>query len=177
MMEPMRKVKISPYNLKGITPYNIKSQKKKFDQLNGNYNPTFNYTEFNPKDYEQQNAEPDKKYFKIAKKIIEKTIRLFGSRSNYIRQSEGEVLTKQQIRRKFNIYIARLDNSDLDVWMIFKKDRIARSSMITSRSSKNGKYEGKLMVAEPVSYRKHGIEGVFNHEIGTHYLRKYNQEQ
>ena len=34
---------------------------------------------------------------------------------------------------------------------------------------------GRLYVSYPISYRVNNIRGVFNHEIGTHYLRKYNE--
>jgi hypothetical protein len=34
-----------------------------------------------------------------------------------------------------------------------------------------------MIVALPIEYREATIEGVFNHEIGTHYLRKYNDRK
>ena len=33
-----------------------------------------------------------------------------------------------------------------------------------------------LMISEPVEYRKNTIRGVLNHEIGTHFIRKYNEQ-
>ena len=33
---------------------------------------------------------------------------------------------------------------------------------------------GRLFVNYPIPYRVNNVRGVFNHEIGTHYLRKYN---
>ena len=39
------------------------------------------------------------------------------------------------------------------------------------------KLVGKMNVSLPIQYRVHNIIGVLNHEIGTHYLRKYNEER
>lgn len=30
------------------------------------------------------------------------------------------------------------------------------------------------MISLPIRYRQNTIEGVLNHEIGTHFIRKYN---
>ena len=37
-------------------------------------------------------------------------------------------------------------------------------------------YTGVMKSLVPIQYREHNIEGVLNHEIGTHFLRKSNQE-
>lgn len=34
----------------------------------------------------------------------------------------------------------------------------------------------RVLVGLPVHYRENTIEGVLNHEIGTHFLRKYNEK-
>lgn len=34
-----------------------------------------------------------------------------------------------------------------------------------------------MIVGLPIGYREHRLIGVFNHEIGTHYLRKYNERK
>lgn len=50
----------------------------------------------------------------------------------------------------------------------FSSTTIARTSVI--HNNENGKSE--LIIGLPISYRFKNIEGVFNHEIGTHFLRK-----
>lgn len=32
----------------------------------------------------------------------------------------------------------------------------------------------RVQIGLPINYRKNTIQGVLNHEIGTHFLRKYN---
>ena len=82
-------------------------------------------------------------------------------------------MTKKEIRRCFRKYINDLRNKDIDVWMVFEKNRISRSVMNTYKEY-DGKYSGKIIMSEDLDYGDCGIIGVFNHEIGTHYLRKYN---
>lgn len=41
----------------------------------------------------------------------------------------------------------------------------------------NGQFTAELTCSLPITYRENDIEGVFNHEIGTHYLRKYNDRK
>lgn len=44
-------------------------------------------------------------------------------------------------------------------------------------TNRNGDFIGQLTCALPITYRINSIEGVFNHEIGTHYLRKINDKK
>ena len=39
---------------------------------------------------------------------------------------------------------------------------------------KDGSFIGQMISCLPITYRRDNIKGVFNHEIGTHFLRKYN---
>ena len=34
----------------------------------------------------------------------------------------------------------------------------------------------RVLIGLPINYRKTTIEGVLNHEIGTHFIRKYNEK-
>ena len=34
----------------------------------------------------------------------------------------------------------------------------------------------KVMIGLPIKYREETIEGVLNHEIGTHFIRKFNEK-
>jgi len=78
----------------------------------------------------------------------------------------------------FNNYIKKLDLEDkLDIK--FCKNTIARSAMQFSEEiNQNGQfcgYTGVMKSLVPVQYREHNIQGVLNHEIGTHFLRKRNE--
>jgi len=41
----------------------------------------------------------------------------------------------------------------------------------------DGNLVGILYSSLPITYREKTIKGVFHHEIGTHYLRKYNESK
>ena len=34
--------------------------------------------------------------------------------------------------------------------------------------------KSRIIISLPIAYREHRIQGVLNHEIGTHFLRKFN---
>ena len=73
----------------------------------------------------------------------------------------------------FNTYVENLnlpDDSKLEI--IFRENTVVRSCM--KYLFTDNEFKGQLISAFPGSYRLNHIEGVFNHEIGTHYLRKLN---
>jgi len=45
------------------------------------------------------------------------------------------------------------------------------------QTNEQGEFIGILTAGLPITYRINTIEGVFNHEIGTHYLRKINDRK
>ena len=47
---------------------------------------------------------------------------------------------------------------------------------MTTFKDPGGELIGKMTALVPILYRKYNITGVLNHEVGTHFLRKYNDE-
>ena len=52
----------------------------------------------------------------------------------------------------------------------FVENTIAPTSVIHNNSDGMS----RVMISLPIRYRTNTIEGVLNHEIGTHFIRKYN---
>lgn len=57
--------------------------------------------------------------------------------------------------------------------MNFQKNKVAPTSV--THDPKGGK--SKINIGLPIEYREGRIMGVLHHEIGTHYLRKFNEKQ
>ena len=92
---------------------------------------------------------------------------------NFFTKDGGIVLNCTETKVYFNSYIEGLALDHL-LSLVFKENTVARSCMTYTRDS-NKNLKGILSTAFPITYRINNIEGVFNHEIGTHYLRKYNE--
>ena len=60
--------------------------------------------------------------------------------------------------------------------IVFLEGQVSRTKMKYT-ISEDGELKGVLTANLPITYRRNEIEGVFNHEIGTHYLRKYNDRK
>lgn len=55
----------------------------------------------------------------------------------------------------------------------FQKNKVAPTSV--THDPKTGK--SKINIGLPIEYREGRIMGVLHHEIGTHFIRKYNDKQ
>lgn len=68
-------------------------------------------------------------------------------------------------------YLEELDIAD-QVVLNFQKNKVAPTSV--THDPKGGK--SKINIGLPIEYREGRIMGVLHHEIGTHFLRKYNEK-
>ena len=75
----------------------------------------------------------------------------------------------------FDMYVEGLEIEN-KLELIFKENTVARSCM-TYKKDEDGQLVGRFFSAFPITYRVNNIEGVFNHEIGTHYIRKHNNNK
>ena len=67
----------------------------------------------------------------------------------------------------------KLDIGD-KIKLCFKKNMVAHCCMQFDKDSK-GNHCGYFYSSFPITFRERELEGVLNHEIGTHYLRGYNE--
>ncbi len=67
---------------------------------------------------------------KIAKKIMNKVLSIYGSRSNFIYTNEGGLMNKRDTYKTFYSYVANLQIKE-KVDIIFKTGMLSRSSLST----------------------------------------------
>lgn len=111
--------------------------------------------------------EPDSEYLKLAMAILEKSLEVNMCKL----LTNSETLTKEQVSYNFDEYIKRLDIGNLLTYQ-FVENTIAPTSVV--HNNQDGM--SKVMIGLPIKYRVDTIEGVLNHEIGTHFIRKYNDK-
>lgn len=117
-----------------------------------------------------QFKEPSDEYMQIAKKIIDSFLEIFGSESKYL-ESEGAIVSQDETERVFNEYLEKLDLVE-HLTLNFSRKQIAPTSV--THDPKTGK--SKINIRLPCEYRQDRIIGVLDHEIGTHFLRRYNEK-
>lgn len=106
----------------------------------------------------------------IAKKILDSFLAHYESESSYL-LTEGQILTQEETEKYFMDYLEALGVAD-QVTLSFQRNKIAPTSV--THDPKTGK--SKINIGLPIEYREGRIMGVLHHEIGTHYLRKYNEK-
>ena len=102
---------------------------------------------------------------------MESFLKEYGNESNYL-ETEGRVLTKEETEQVFTDYIEKLEFENL-ISLNFSENLVAPTSV--THDSKNSK--SKINIRLPIEYREGRIQGVLNHEIGTHFIRKLNDRK
>ena len=106
----------------------------------------------------------------IATKIMDAFLAEYGSESNYL-MTEGRVITdREETEEIFKAYL--IAHNILDVAQINFSEKIVAPTSVTYDN-----YSSKIRIniQLPIEYREGRITGVLHHEIGTHFLRRYNE--
>lgn len=105
----------------------------------------------------------------LAKNILDAFLEHYGSETKY-QETEGRLLSQDETELFFNDYISELEIKDR-VTLNFSERCVAPTSV--THDSKTGK--SKINIGMPIEYREGRIMGTLHHELGTHFLRKYNE--
>jgi hypothetical protein len=151
--------------LSEMVPMNLEKEQQLFFQNAFKYNPNFEYISQNIK---QQFSKPHAKYLKIAKLILSKCIDEYGTDDAYLERTGGRMLSKDETTQYFEHYIKELGFEEC-LSLVFSENTVAPTSVVHDPSGKS-----RVIISLPITYREHRIRGVLNHEIGTHFIRKYN---
>ncbi len=153
--------------LQQIQPLNVEDEKRKFlfDAL---YNPQFEYDEPVPAEKLLRHGQIHEDYLPLATKILDTVIAKYGKESNYLEEAKGRLLNRDEsvtVIQKF------LDHNNLSplVKMSFSSQFAARTAL--KRSGTNF----SLQIRTPLHYRENSLQGMLNHEIGTHLFRWINE--
>jgi hypothetical protein len=106
----------------------------------------------------------------IATKIMDAFLAEYGSESNYF-LTEGRLITDQEETEQiFKSYLE--DLNVLETALINFSEKIVAPTSVTYDN-----YSSKIRIniQVPIEYREGRITGVLHHEIGTHFLRRFNE--
>ncbi len=151
--------------LQKLVPTNLEEEKRKFF-FDTKYNPQFEYPENIDLDEWQKHGPIDTELIPMAQSILDGIIRKWGNESTYLHGTEGRVLTRDEVENTVGNY--------LDANQLRHLVNVNFTPSITARTSM---HKNTLNIRLPVQYREHGIIGTLNHEIGTHFLRRLNDEK
>ena len=148
--------------LKDLIPTNLQEEKVKFFANNYHYNPQFEYTKHISRKELEKYGKPKLRYLILARRIIRKY------RKQELIEKPEKNISKNTLKEKVLNYLKeyKLENTY----------RILFSNQYISRIAVNFK-EKTIKIREPIIITEDEIEGVLNHEIGTHALRQENYEQ
>lgn len=152
---------ISKSTIQKITPVNLDAEKTKFF-FDTEYNPQFIYKEeFNP-DVLTEWGQPDDTYLDLVENILNTVLKKWETETAFI-ASEGSILNKADVLKAIQDYFEPLKKvRKLNVQ--FSPNYLARTSV----------YRDNMYIRIPIEYRSLSFPGVLDHEIGTHYLRRWN---
>jgi len=145
-----------------INPLNKEAEKKKF-MFDSNYNPQFTYIdEILPVELETY-GKVSTKYLETAKRIIDDVIKTWKTESEFLAVAEGKIMTREEVSAKITQYLKE-----------HKLEQIV-SVRYTHKIISRTAIDGYLMTVRlPIEYRELSFQGVLDHEIGTHVLRRVN---
>ena len=81
-------------------------------------------------------------------------------------------MTRESVEECFNTYIDNFNVKDL-ITFEFATNTVAPTSVIHSNCDNTS----RVIIGLPIQYREERIIGVLDHEIGTHFLRRYNEKR
>jgi hypothetical protein len=152
-----------------LNPNNIDLQQSLFFSSNFTVNPIFAYDNVNST---QRTlglySEPRSALLDTAKIIMESLLREYGTESRYLEETGGDLLTKDETQEIFTSYIRSLGLEN-HINLAFAENTVSPTAITHDHKGKS-----TIIIGLPIEYRRKRIQGVLDHEIGTHFLRKFN---
>ncbi|KAM9307163.1 LOW QUALITY PROTEIN: putative tyrosine carboxypeptidase MATCAP2 [Pholidichthys leucotaenia] len=155
--------------LTAIKPSNIEKEKAKFFKSDFNYNPQFEYSNpVSPAILARHNTASDC-FLTQAVNILELALQRYGSYEKFEQVTGGSLLTKSRICHNVKKYMEK-ESCMGEIVVQVTDDLLSRASMTVVNSR-------PTLTINISSARKHWLEGMLMHEIGTHYFRGINNCQ
>lgn len=148
-----------------LNPTNKAEEKRRFF-FDVQYNPQFTYEKPIPSDELSKYGEVSAEYLKTARAILDAVIAKWKSEAAFLEEVEGQAVTKEQFTTTVRQYLKKY-NMEQQV-------RISFSTNFVSPTSMQG---NEMRVRLPISHREKRILGTLDHEIGTHYFRRLNEDK
>ena len=152
-----------------LNPKNMSTQRQLFFDSNCTINPVFEYENIaGAQKLLRQYQEPKRELLEIAKDILEAFIAEYGTETNYFDSIGGRILTQEETQQIFYDYIKSLGIESC-INIAFAENTVTATTITHDSSGKS-----TITIGLPIEYHRNFIQGVLDHEIGTHYLRKAN---
>lgn len=155
-----------------ITPANLEEQEKLFFSSGARRNPQFLYE--NGKLAQRMLRlfqKPQGTLLSLAVKIIEAFLATHTSETRFLEEEGGEIVSVEETKEVFLRYIRALGLSHL-ITLQFSYNTVSPTTIV--HDAKTGL--SVIKIGLPIEYRRNRVIDVLNHEIGTHFLRKYNDQ-
>ncbi|XP_078731964.1 putative tyrosine carboxypeptidase MATCAP2 isoform X1 [Lampetra fluviatilis] len=155
-----------PCLLAAIKPRNVQRERGRFVRAGFAYNPRFEYA--NPADpvLLARYAVPSNCFLPQAVSILERTLSRYGSYEHFEQDMGGDVLSPRRIWAHVRTYMEK-EGCLGEVVVSLHDDLLSRASMTVQ----NGR---PTLCINTAAAREHWLEGMLQHEIGTHFLRGLN---
>lgn len=149
--------------LQSLIPINLNEEKEKFfaDQT---YNPQFIYKEEIDQKKFNRYGKTVEKSLKIAQHIVDKAY--FERTEKDLQKLEGPIVSQKEIE-KTTLTFLHMHNLHKRFKIVWSSSFITRATISTDT----------LKLQLPADFRKEGLIGMLYHEVGTHALRRINDEQ
>lgn len=168
----------SPYKkekkiaLKMTVPINVAEEERKFFASNCTVNPQFEYSNnILAEKFLKQFKKPSTEYLKNSIRIMKAFLKKFGSEAEYLME-EGPILTQEETKQYVQDYLKRLGVQE-HITINFSHTQVVPTSVTHDSKTK----KTKLNIRLPIEYRRDRIIGLLHHEIGTHFIRKFNDRK
>ncbi len=153
-----------------LSPTNIDQQQALFFSSGFTVNPVFSYDNvWSTQHSLSLYSEPKSELFDLAKLIMEDLIKEYGTESRYLEETGGDLLTREETQTTFAAYIRSL-GLEHHINLAFAENTVSPTSITHDQKGRS-----TITIGLPIEYRKKRIQGVLDHEIGTHFLRKFNE--
>lgn len=153
-------------NLRKLIPSNLLEEKGKF-LFDKNYNPQFEYEEEETLENSTYTL-PSFELYELSRHILDGVIKQFGTEEDFLHASEGELISLEKTKSTIADYLQKNTLKDR-ISQEYSSQYIARTSLVREERRL------KLRIRLPVEYRERNLQGVLNHEVGTHAFRWLNE--
>jgi len=153
-----------------VNPTNLEKQEKIFFNSNCTVNPIFDYDNYYLAEKAMETYKvPKTELLPIAIKIMEKLLTDYGSESKYLEETGGPLLNIEETQEIYTNYIVSLGLEN-NISLAFAENTVSPTTILHDGT----KGKSTVVIGLPIEYRKNRIQGVLDHEIGTHFIRKLN---
>lgn len=154
-------------------PANWEEEEKTFFESNFEYNPQFVYdSPATNRRFLKMFPAPRYDYLPQAKNIMDKFLETYGSESKYFETEGAAMHDKEGCEQRIYDYLDELGPS---VRAVARINFSTKNVAATSVTYDNWSNKIRINVQLPIQYREGRMKGVLHHEIGSHFLRRFNE--